>query len=78
LGTFFHKLIIFKCLLGFLNPTFSFIAVTKLNEKDHVFFYAQLDPHCMREEVAALGPPASPSLPTTVSLCGSHTLRVQH
>jgi hypothetical protein len=28
---FFYELIICKCLLGFLNPTFSFIAVTKFN-----------------------------------------------
>jgi hypothetical protein len=51
---FFHKLIIFKFLLEFLNPTFIFINVTKLNALDRILFYAKLNPCCMREEGAVL------------------------
>jgi hypothetical protein len=51
LGVLFHELTIFKCLLGFLNLTFSFIAVT-INVLNHILFCTKLDMHCLRGDIA--------------------------
>jgi hypothetical protein len=51
-GHIFHKL--FQCLLGFFNPNFSVIPVTKLSVLDCVLLYARLDPCCLREEGVTL------------------------
>jgi hypothetical protein len=47
---FFYKLIIFKCLPGFLNPHSTFTAVTKLNVLDRILFYTKPDLRCLRGE----------------------------
>jgi hypothetical protein len=71
-GYFFHKLV--KCLLGFFNPTFSFIVVTKLNALDRILFGAQLDPRCLREEGAApVRPPAHRSQSLSHSAVAPHS-----
>jgi hypothetical protein len=43
-NSLFYKIIIFKCFPGFFNPTFSFIAVTKLNVLDRIFFLRKIQP----------------------------------
>jgi hypothetical protein len=51
----FYKLV--KRLLGFLNPTFSFIAEKKWNLLDSILLHAQIDPRCFTD-VALVRPPA--------------------
>jgi hypothetical protein len=68
-GEIFHKLIIFKCLLGFLNPAFSSLAVTELNVLGHILLYGKLDPHYLRGEgTMPVCPPAHRSQTHTHSL----------
>jgi hypothetical protein len=64
-GKIFYYHIIFKCLLEFFNPVSSFIAVTKLNVLDLIFFYAIPDLQCLRGEgtVPVYRPAIAPTAP---------------
>jgi hypothetical protein len=43
-----HDRFIFKYFLGFFNPNFSFVTVTKSNVLDRILFNAKVDTACLR------------------------------
>jgi hypothetical protein len=64
-GYIFLKLV--KSIIGFLNPTFSVIAVTKSDLLGRILLCAN-STRTARDGRRCAGPPASPSLPATRTL----------